>query len=83
MPAPIPAEDLRAAVEPVRRDPILQQNLRNREYQGSLDVRRRWEYGRSRRRDEAVQRPRPRTEPAPGEKSTPTGEPPTPPPETP
>jgi translocation and assembly module TamB len=74
---------LRAAVEPVRRDPILQQNLRNRDYQGSLDVRRRWEYGRSRRRDEAVQRPRPRTEPAPGEKSTPTGEPPTPPPETP
>jgi translocation and assembly module TamB len=72
---------LRAAVEPVRRDPILQQNLRNRDYQGSLDVRRRWEYGRSRRRDEAVQRPRPRTEPAPGEKSTPTGEPPTPPPE--
>jgi hypothetical protein len=74
---------LRAAVEPVRRDPILQQNLRNRDYQGSLDVRRRWEYGRSRKRDEAVQSPRPRTEPAPGEKSTPTGEPPTPPPETP
>lgn len=71
---------LRLAVEPVRRDPILQQNLRNREYQGSLDVRRRWEYGRSRKRDEAIQRPRPRTEPAPGEKSTPTGEPPTPPP---
>jgi hypothetical protein len=71
---------LRLAVEPVRRDPILQQNLRNRDYQGSLDVRRRWEYGRSRKRDEAIQRPRPRTEPAPGEKSTPTGLPPPPPP---
>ena len=71
---------LRLAVEPVRRDPLLQQNLRNREYQGSFDIRRRWEYGRSRKRDEAIQRPRPRTEPAPGEKSTPTGEPPPPPP---
>lgn len=71
---------LRLAVEPVRRDPILQQNLRNRDYQGSLDVRRRWEYGRSRKRDEEIRRPRPRTEPAPGEKSTPTGLPPPPPP---
>jgi autotransporter translocation and assembly factor TamB len=69
---------LRLAAEPVRRDPILRQNLRDGSYQGSFDVRRRWEYGRPKARDPLI--PRPRREPAPGQPSTPAGEPPPPPP---
>jgi autotransporter translocation and assembly factor TamB len=73
---------LRAAFEPVRRDPLLLQNVRGRTNQGSLDLRRRWEYGRPRRTDQTLTRPRRRdpAEPAPGVPSTPTGEPPPPPP---
>jgi TamB, inner membrane protein subunit of TAM complex len=66
---------VRGAYEPVRRDPLLR-NLRDLNYQATVEVRGRWEYGRP------PDQPAPETprrdpeEPVPGQPSTPTGEPP-------
>jgi hypothetical protein len=72
---------VRAAWEPVRRDPLLL-NLDRRTRQVLLEARRRWEYGRPPPQDlELEDTPPPADEePRPGELSTPTGEPPPPPP---
>ena len=72
---------LRAAVEPVRRDPLLRELL-NVSRQATVDLRARWEYGRPHPAVEADIGPRrrDRDEPPPGEPSTPTGDPPAPPP---
>lgn len=72
---------LRAGYEPTRRDPTfrdLQRSLNLPRHQQSADLRWRFEYGRPPPQDPVI--PRPRREPAPGEPSTPTGEPPPPPP---
>jgi autotransporter translocation and assembly factor TamB len=73
---------VRGAWEPVRRDPLLL-NLDRRGRQVLLEARRRWEYGRPPEQpDPLATEPLPATEePKPGELSTPTGEPPTPPPD--
>jgi hypothetical protein len=70
---------LRAAYEPVRRSPFLLDVPDDQSHQASLELRRRWEYGRPPRMDIVVPKP-PRRDPAPGQPSTPTGEPPPPPP---
>jgi autotransporter translocation and assembly factor TamB len=71
---------LRGAWEPVRRDPLLL-NLDRRGRQILLEARRRWEYGRPPVQDIDLDDAPPETdEPAPGELSTPTGDPPPPPP---
>ena len=71
---------LRGAWEPVRRDPLLL-NLDRRGRQILLEARRRWEYGRPPPQDiDLLDAPPETDEPAPGELSTPTGEPPPPPP---
>ncbi|HEX6372664.1 MAG TPA: translocation/assembly module TamB domain-containing protein [Longimicrobium sp.] len=73
---------VRGAWEPVRRDPLLL-NLDRRGRQVLLEARRRWEYGRPPEQpDPLAEEPLPVTEePRPGELSTPTGEPPAPPPD--
>lgn len=75
---------VRAAWEPVRRDPLLL-NLDRRTRQVLLEARRRWEYGRPPPQDlELEDAPPPDAEPGPGELSTPTGQPPpAPPPDAP
>jgi translocation and assembly module TamB len=72
---------LRAGLEPTRSDPTfadLQRSLNLPKRQESLDLRWRFEYGRP--PPQPAEIPKPRREPAPGEPSTPTGEPPPPPP---
>lgn len=74
---------IRGAWEPVRRDPLLL-NLERRTHQFTGEIRRRWEYGRpppSAADSAEVEPPPPTDQPRPGELSTPTGQPPTPPPE--
>ncbi|MDB4948280.1 MAG: Autotransporter translocation and assembly factor TamB [Gemmatimonadetes bacterium] len=76
------ATSLRAAYEPVRRDPLLQ-SLGRIDYQFSVDVRRRWEYGRPRNRA-PVPAPTPgdtlRAASTPGGSATPAPQAPPPPP---
>jgi translocation and assembly module TamB len=73
---------VRGAWEPVRRDPLLL-NLDRRGRQVLLEARRRWEYGRPPEQPDPLAQdiPPPTDEPKPGELSTPTGEPPPPPPD--
>ncbi|HEX2202137.1 MAG TPA: translocation/assembly module TamB domain-containing protein [Longimicrobium sp.] len=65
---------VRAAYEPVRRDPLLR-NLRDIQRQWTVEARARWEYGHPRERPPEPQRRDPE-QPAPAQPSTPTGEPP-------
>ncbi|SOD02967.1 Autotransporter translocation and assembly factor TamB [bacterium JGI 053] len=75
-----PTLSLRAADEPVQRDPLVR-NLFRVKRQVTVDLRRRWEYGRPRTRPHPQPR-RPAAEPAPGQPAAPPGQPPpTPPPE--
>lgn len=74
-----PTLSLRAAAEPVQRDPLVRNLFRARR-QVTVDLRRRWEYGRPR----ASPRPQPRRppqEPAPAQPAVAPGAPPPPPPE--
>jgi hypothetical protein len=75
-----PTLSLRAASEPVRRDPLVRNLFRVRR-QWTVDLRRRWEYGRPRARPGPQPR-RSAEQPAPAQPSAPPGQPPpTPPPE--
>jgi autotransporter translocation and assembly factor TamB len=83
------ATSVRAAYEPVRRDPLLQ-SLGRIDYQFSTDVRRRWEYGRPRNRPSALPTPTaadtvPKIQPSPAVAPTapPPPAPPPPPPPSP
>ncbi|HEX5724757.1 MAG TPA: translocation/assembly module TamB domain-containing protein [Longimicrobiaceae bacterium] len=70
---------LRAAIEPVRRDPLLR-NFEDIPYNATVELRRRWEYGRPPPvGDPAAPRP-PTEEPRPAQPSNPTNEPRPPPP---
>jgi translocation and assembly module TamB len=75
-----PTLSLRAASEPVLRDPLVRNLFRVRR-QVTVDLRRRWEYGRPGVRPRPQPR-RPPEEPAPAQPAAPPGQPPpTPPPE--
>ncbi|HVG45959.1 MAG TPA: translocation/assembly module TamB domain-containing protein [Longimicrobium sp.] len=75
-----PTLSLRAASEPVQRDPLVRNLFRVRR-QVTVDLRRRWEYGRPRARPHPQPR-RPTEQPAPAQPAAPPGQPPpTPPPE--
>lgn len=73
-----PTLSLRAADEPVQRDPLVR-SLFAVKRQVTVDLRRRWEYGRPRVRPHPLPRRNPDT-PAPAEPSTPSGQPPPAPP---
>jgi hypothetical protein len=74
-----PSLSLRAAAEPVQRDPLVR-NLFRVKRQVTVDLRKRWEYGRPREHPHPQPRRAP-TETEPAKPSTPSGEPPpTPPP---
>ena len=68
---------VRAAYGPVRRDPLIRNSL-NLDYQTTIDLRARWEYGRP--PEQPPPEPDTTPEPGPAEPGTPTGEPPVPPP---
>jgi translocation and assembly module TamB len=75
-----PTLSLRAADEPVQRDPLVRNLFRVRR-QVTVDLRRRWEYGRPRVQPHPQPR-RPVEQPAPAQPAAPPGQPPpTPPPE--
>ena len=69
-----PTLSLRGAWEPVTRDPLVR-NLFRPKRQVTVDLRRRWEYGRPKVQPRAPPRPAP-DQPAPAEPSTPGGQPP-------
>jgi len=73
-----PTLSLRGAWEPVTRDPLVRNLFRPRR-QVTVDLRRRWEYGRPKVQPRAPPR-RPADEPAPAQPSTPAGQPPATPP---
>jgi hypothetical protein len=73
-----PTLSLRGAWEPVTRDPLVRNLFRPRR-QVTVDLRRRWEYGRPKVQPRAPPR-RPPDEPAPAQPSTPPGQPPPTPP---
>jgi autotransporter translocation and assembly factor TamB len=74
-----PTLSLRAADEPVQRDPLVRNFFRVKR-QVTVDVRRRWEYGRPRARPHPQPR-RPPEQPPPAQPAAPPGQPPpTPPP---
>ncbi|HEV7587599.1 MAG TPA: translocation/assembly module TamB domain-containing protein, partial [Longimicrobium sp.] len=75
-----PTLSLRAADEPVQRDPLVR-NLFRVKRQVTVDLRRRWEYGRPRVQPHPLPRRSPE-QPAPAQPAAPPGQPPpTPPPE--
>ena len=69
---------LRAAYEPVRRDPLVR-NLFRLKRQVTVDLRRRWEYGRPKARPRAPP-PRDPDQTPPAQPTTPSGQPPPAPP---
>ncbi|HEX6748596.1 MAG TPA: translocation/assembly module TamB domain-containing protein [Longimicrobium sp.] len=75
-----PTLTLRAANEPVLRDPLVR-GLFRAQRQTTVDLHRRWEYGRPRQRPHPQPRRANPAQPKPAEPSTPSGQPPpTPPP---
>lgn len=69
-----PTLSLRAAWEPVTRDPLVR-NLFRLKRQVTVDIRRRWEYGRPKARPGPLPR-RPPDEAPPAQPTTPSGQPP-------